>query len=136
MTLLLLLLLRSTPVATAAAVRPVLFRPRVGNHRRTALELGASDVVIEISVDPAPPPGFEWADTASSPSTDSWPLDDESAGAIILASMPSVPPPLGNADPLLNTQILWEMIEPHAEHLCDEDQGHLRAVIDVLLAKV
>lgn len=35
-----------------------------------------------------------------------------------------------------NARALWEMIEPHSQHLGEEDCAHLRASIDVLLAKV
>ena len=35
-----------------------------------------------------------------------------------------------------NARALWEMIEPDTQHLAEEDCTHLRASIDVLLAKV
>ena len=35
-----------------------------------------------------------------------------------------------------NARALWEMIEPDTQHLAEEDCAHLRASIDVLLAKV
>ena len=66
--------------------------------------------------------------------------DDErpmTSTAIVLAS-PS-PPPGAEDNPLrhvVDAAALWEMIEPQSRHLADEDCAHLRASIDVLLAKV
>ena len=39
------------------------------------------------------------------------------------------------ADPLLDAAGFWGMLEPHTDHLSDEDRANLRAVIDVLVAK-
>jgi hypothetical protein len=79
--------------------------------------------------------------------------DDErpmTSSAIVLASSsallparspppPPIPPPGAEDNPLrhvVDARTLWEMIEPHSRHLADEDCAHLRASIDVLLAKV
>ena len=69
--------------------------------------------------------------------------DDErpmTSTAIVLASsVPPSSPPGAEDNPLrhvVDAAALWEMIEPQSRHLADEDCAHLRASIDVLLAKV
>ena len=72
-------------------------------------------------------------------------VDDErtmASTAIVLARPslpPPSPPPVAEDNPLrhvVDARALWEMIEPHSRHLADEDCAHLKASIDVLLAKV
>jgi hypothetical protein len=72
-------------------------------------------------------------------------VDDErpmTSTAIVLARPslpPPIPPPVAEDNPLrhvVDARALWEMIEPHSQHLADEDCAHLKASIDVLLAKL
>ena len=71
-------------------------------------------------------------------STSSIVLAPSASSLLPPAHSPLLPPspPGSEANPLLNPAVLWEIIEPHTGHLADEDRTHLRASIDVLIAKV